>query len=735
MDKRRILIVDDNVEIHKVFHKILSQNSEPQQDENELVLFGETSTVNQHEVPVYLIDSAYQGKEALEAVKKALLEKQPYSLAFIDMRMPPGWDGIKTIKRIWEVDPYVQMVICSAYSDNSWEDITDELGNSDNLLILKKPFELIEIQQMASALTQKWELITNLQTLVKKRTSELEKSQSLTHATLESAQEGILAVGLDKNILLYNNNFLKLWDIPESYVKSGNSEKLFDKLAERLEAPVLFLKIVDDLSARPKIMESREWILKSGTVLNIYAHPQYLHDEITGIVFSFSDITERKILEQQLMHQATHDNLTGLPNRVLLLDRIEQAMANAKRYNQQVAVLVIDLDRFKELNDSLGHSTGDALLKCHAQRLSEFFRKNDTISRIGGDEFVGVLAAQAHDNNFVGLLNKLTDLFLKPCDINGHEVVVTASIGVSIFPEDSEDAETLIKNADAALYHAKDLGQNQFQFYREEFNKKILQRTELKKALNKALENDELTLNYQPLVDLKSGSIIGTEALLRWNHPGIGCIPPDTFIPIAEETGLIYDIGEWVLRTACAKTLYWQESSAFPKLKISVNISVKQFRQKNFIALVTDVLEETKLQPEFLELEITEGLILENISEVIEKMLELKKMGVHFAIDDFGMGYSSLSYIKHFPFDTIKIDKIFIDNITTDANNASIVEAIIGMTKSLGINVLAEGVEHEEQVKFLKDHHSNQVQGYYFSKPLDDKELIKMLKKIKPVIP
>ncbi len=726
-NQKRILLVDDNTEIHKDFTKILSKNDSDSLDADSANLFGTSKASSNYTADEYLISSAYQGQDALELVKKSLEDKKPFALGFIDMRMPPGWDGVETIKRIWEIDPNIQMVICSAYSDHSWEEITRELGDSDNLLILKKPFEVIEINQLASALTRKWELISNLHSMVDNRTAQLENLYSLTHTTLESTHEGIVAIGLNKDVVLFNNNFLTQWEIPETILKSEQSEKIWELLSEKVEDPILFLKIMNDLTTNPKIC-TREWQLKTGTIFEIYTHPQYLNDQIIGMVYSFLDITERKELEQQLLHQATHDYLTGLPNRALLLDRIKQSLAYAKRFNLQVGVLMVDLDAFKEINDTLGHKAGDLLLKSYAERLRSFLRENDTVARLGGDEFVIVLAAQPQDNNLSGFLTKLIELFSKPCMIEDHEIIATATIGVSVYPQDGLDPDTLLKNADAALYHAKELGRNRFQLYMEEFNTKNLHRAELKRGLGLALQNNELSLNYQPLVDLKTGTVIGVEALLRWKHPTMGLIPPVTFIPIAEECGLILEIGEWVLRSACAQAKIWHETSEFPDIKMSINISVKQFRHKNFVSLVRSVLEETQLNPDCLELEITESIILEDVLSAVQKMIELKDLGIRFAIDDFGTGYSSLSYLKHFPFDTVKIDKIFIENIATDTNSASIVEAIIGMTKRLGINVLAEGIEHIEQVNFLRKHHSNQVQGYYFSKPLNEKECTKLLK-------
>lgn len=732
MKPKRILLVDDNLEIHKDYFKILSKKENSSLDKAEEILFGLAKPQNLLPEQNYHLAFASQGQEALEIVKQSIIANDRFAVAFIDMRMPPGWDGIETIKYIWEVDPDIQMVICSAYSDHSWGDIRRALGNSDKLLILKKPFEVIEINQLAVALTTKWELIANLQTLVQARTHELERQISLNNATLESVEEGIIALGMDKQVLMHNQKFLDQWQFQKDEFLPKNSDDILQKIAEQMEDEVFFLKTVHDLIEQPKSKNTREWILKTKNTMELYAQPQYLNQEITGVVFSFKDISERKAMEQQLLHQATHDILTGLPNRALLLDRINQAIAHAKRFELQVAVILLDLDSFKEINDSLGHDAGDELLKCQAAKLSEFIRANDTVARLGGDEFVIVLAAQ-NESNFIPLLERLTDLFSKPCTIADREIIITASMGVSVYPQHGETSNMLLKNADIALYQAKEHGRNRFQFFMEEFNKYTLERAELKIALSQALQKNELSLHYQPLFDLTNNKIIGVEALLRWYHPGFGSIAPIDFIPIAEESGSIIPIGEWVLRTACTQLKNWQTLSNTCPLKMSVNISVKQFKQKNFTSLVEKILEETKLSPNCLEMEITESLIMGNVKEVVDKMVALKKLGVRFAIDDFGTGYSSLNYLKHFPFDTVKIDKTFIDNITTDINNASIVEAIIAMTKNMRIDVLVEGVEFLDQVHFLKKNHGGQVQGYYFSKPLNANDCSELLSQdIKP---
>jgi diguanylate cyclase (GGDEF)-like protein len=717
----RILLVDDDENIHKDFYKILSPNENEPLDTYEAILFGHTSHKKSRELKTYRVDSAYQGKEALKLVAQSLVEEDPYALAFIDMRMPPGWDGVKTIKRIWAIDPSIQIVICSAYSDHSWEEITLALGDCDNLLILKKPFEIIEVKQLALALTIKWELVANLHHLIKKGTEELEHLYSLTRTTLEATEEGIIAVGLQDEILIYNKKFLTQWDLSPEQLSSEKASLVFQHIAKQMEDAILFLKS-NILILKEQSSNHKEWKLTNGKTLALYTHPQYLNNETIGMVYSFQDITERKILETQLLHQATHDALTGLPNRALLIDRIKQALAHAKRFELKVGVLLLDLDSFKEINDTLGHEAGDQILKYQAKKLTSFLRDGDTVARLGGDEFVIVLAAQANEHYFLELLNKLIAQFLLPCDILGREIIVTASIGVSIYPQDGDNEELLLKNADSALYHAKEIGRNRFQFYTKEFNSYIIHRAVLKIALNDALIKKELSLSYQPLIDLKTDTIIGLEALLRWNHPTLGLIPPLIFIPIAEESGQIIPIGEWVLNEACTQMHHWHQTSSFPSLKIAVNVSVKQFRQKNFVSVIQQTLKNTKLEPHFLELEITESHMLVHGSNIIKKMIELRALGIKFALDDFGTGYSSLSYLKYFPFDTVKIDKSFIDNITTDSNNATIVQAIISMTKNMGMNVLAEGVENVEQINFLRKHHSNQVQGFYFSKPLTERE-------------
>ena len=734
--QRRILIVDDNKSIHEDFRKILEAKSVDQSFAlAKAALFGndqENENYNDDGSP-FILDSAYQGQEALELVNESLLKGQPYSLAFVDIKMPPGWDGIVTINHLWEADPNIQIVICTAYSDYTWEETSQLLKNSDNFLILKKPFDVAEIRQLASALTAKWELkkqlqyqIENLQNLVSERTSDLEESVSLIKATLESTQEGIITVSLNEEITTYNNVFLNLWNISEQMILSEKLNVIFQKLADQVEESQLFLKMMTNFSSNPKEEIIQEWVLKTGKAFEVYANARYLHKKIVGSIFSFRDITERKKLEKELLYQATHDSLTGLANRVLLNDRIQQAIFQAKRLGLQVAILLLDLDNFKEVNDSLGHGAGDILLKEVAKKLTGCLRESDTVTRFGGDEFILVITTQP--SAAVKKANDIREALMTPYEIENRKLTVTASIGISIFPNDGDDPEALVKAADAALYSAKELGRNNIQEYLTEFNETILQRAEISSELRQAFQKNEFFLHYKPLIELSTGKIIGVEALVNWKHSTLGIVPPSTFIPIAEKIGIIDSIEEWILKEAILKCKEWHKSLC-PDLRIIVKISPYHFRQKNFVESINNILAETKLDPKFLELGVKESVILEGTQENSNKMQSLKKLGVHFSINNFGAGYASLNHLKIFPFEKLKIDESFLNEIASNKENQFIIEAIVEMTRKMGLTVVVEGIETSEQIEFLRENHSNKIQGYYASPFLDEKACLELLKK------
>ena len=441
---------------------------------------------------------------------------------------------------------------------------------------------------------------------------------------------------------------------------------------------------------------------------------------------------ERKRYQEQLEHQANYDGLTGLPNRNLLLDRLRQAVF-AQRQVRSIAVVFIDLDHFKFINDSLGHNAGDRLLQQMAERLRSVVRDGDTVSRLGGDEFILILNDQQNEEVMFRAMQRIISKVSEPLSIDGRELVVTCSAGVSLHPQDGPDIETLLKNADAAMYRAKEHGRNNFQFYTVEMNRLVNERLALESSLRRALERNELLLHYQPKLNLKSGAIVGAEALVRWQHPERGLIYPELFIPLAEETGLIVQIGEWVLRTACAQNRAWQDAG-LPPLTVSVNLSARQFRQESLIKTVSKILSDTGLRADHLEMELTESIVMHNAEAAIAVLKGLKELGVQLSVDDFGTGYSSLSYLTNLPIGILKIDRAFVRDISarTGRGDGLLAQAIISLGHSLNLKVVAEGVENEEQLKFLKAHRCDEAQGYYFSHPVPPEECKQLLTGPKP---
>ncbi len=601
---RRILIIDDNQEIHGDFRKVIGAGPDAAGAlaAAELALLGEQSPYGTS--PGYEIDSAYQGQEGVAKIQQALDEGRPYAMAFVDMRMPPGWDGLETIEHLWAIDPDVQVVICSAHSDYDWTDVVARLDNSDKLLVVKKPFEAIEVLQCANALTRKWQ-----------------------------------------------------------------NERIVRRQVETLEQAV---------DARTEGLETAN---------------------------------------KQLRHLATHDALTGLPNRVLMDDRLSQSIVVADRQGQTFAVLLVDLDRFKLVNDSLGHRAGDELLKEVSQRLKSVVRDVDTVARLGGDEFVLIIAPSPERDAAQEVAKRIIDVLQPSVRIAGIEIHTSPSIGVAFYPGDATTLETLLAHADAAMYFAKQRGRNNFQFFMPGMNTATQEKVKLESDLRVALEKKQFELHYQPKVNTATGIMHGAEALLRWKHPELGSIPPAEFIPIAEESGLIGGIGAWVVREACRQARAWQVAG-LPPLRVAVNLSPSQFRQGNIVEMIADALDLAGLEARYLEVELTESTVMSDPEESIAILEKLSTMGVLVSVDDFGTGYSSMSYLRRFPIDKLKIDRGFISEIMSRTEDASIVRAIISLAHSLKLKVVAEGVESTEQLEFLKTLGCDQYQGFHYSKAL-----------------
>ncbi len=448
------------------------------------------------------------------------------------------------------------------------------------------------------------------------------------------------------------------------------------------------------------------------------ASPIYDWDgKLTGVVVVFHDVSVAKAMSVKMMHLAQHDFLTNLPNRVLLNDRIAQAIASANRYGTKVALLFLDLDNFKHINDSLGHATGDKLLQSVTKRLSASVRNTDTVSRQGGDEFIILLEDSKTGKNAALTAEKILEELTLPHEIGKCQLYVTTSIGISVYPQDGLDAETLLKSADTAMYYAKEKGRNNYQFFKNEMNTRAVQQLKIEADLRVALEKHQFELLYQPKINLNNNQMTGVECLLRWQHDEWGEMMPESFIGIAEESGLIVPIGRWVLREACKQAKKWLDNS-LPAMTIAVNISAKEFLQKDFVESVRAVLVETQLPTHLLELEITESVLMRDAQSSTVILHQLKQIGIQLAVDDFGTGYSSLSYLQQFPIDVLKIDQSFVHHIASATDEGIIVSAIISMGNSLKLRVIAEGIENKVQLDFLKSRHCEEGQGYFFSKAL-----------------
>jgi diguanylate cyclase (GGDEF)-like protein len=612
----RLLVIDDNVAIHQDFLKVLGSTPEKAAEDEflaaEAALFGEPVEVSER--PTFTIDSAHQGQEGVEKVRQALEEGHPYSMAFVDMRMPPGWDGLETIEHLWAVDPHIQVVICSAHADYDWMDVVQRLGHSDQLLVLRKPFEPIEVLQCANSLTSKW------------------RNERIIRAQVASLER--------------------------------------------------------DVSVRTQGLEAAT---------------------------------------RQLRHLATHDALTGLPNRVLLDDRIAQALTHAHRERHSFAVMLCDLDRFKLINDSLGHHAGDHLLQEVARRLTNVVRDVDTVARLGADEFIIVLSPPTSRKDAEVVAQRVIEAMQPAVEIAGITIHASPSIGIAFYPDDGSSVETLIAHADAAMFAAKQRGRNSVQCYAAGMDAGTHDKVRLESDLHTALALRQFELYYQPKVDTMSGTFYSAEALIRWRHPERGLVSPAAFIPLAEECGLIGPIGEWVLREACRQGRAWQQAGLSP-VRIAVNVAASQFRAGDLVETIHQALADAELEARFLEVELTESAVMSDPEESIKILEQLSEMGVLVSVDDFGTGYSSMSYLRRFPIDQLKIDRSFLSEITARSDDASIVGAIVSLAHNLRLKVVAEGVETVAQLDLLKTLGCDQYQGYQFSPPVPAAEFESLMR-------
>ena len=559
----------------------------------------------------------------------------------------------------------------------------------------------------------------------------LRQSEERYRTIIKEMEEWYFETDLTGNITFFNEIFANVVGHSQKDI-TGLNFKSFIKKEEADSVYRLFHQVFKTGKSTKNF--PYEFINTDGTVTSA-EFSIFPKRDIEGKVCGFRgvahDITERKIAEEKIQYMATHDSLTGLPNRLMFSQLLNHSLQSANRYKRQFAILFIDLDRFKNINDTMGHEAGDLLLQEIAARLKQTLRAVDVVSRLGGDEFVILIDEVSDTSHVATVAHKILISIIKPLTIMEQECRITASIGISIYPKDAEDEQSLMKNADLAMYLAKEEGKNNYQFYSEDIQSKSLEHLSIETNLRFAMERNELSLHYQAKVDFKTNAITGVEALLRWQNPNLGSVTPMQFIPVAEETGLIIPIGLWVMKTACAQNVAWQQQG-LPPVCMAVNLSPRQLTDDNLIDDIMTALNESGMAPNLLELEITESMVMHNPTRMISVLAKIKSLGVRLAIDDFGTGYSSLAQIKHFPVDTLKVDRSFIRNIPQDAEDKAITEAIIAMGKTLSLRVVAEGVETLEQMNFLKDHSCDEMQGYYFSKPIIPEQFADLLREHVP---
>lgn len=644
---RRILVVDDTASIHGDVRATLAiPSTDDALEQLEWEVLG-TKSASSTAIE-YEIDSAYQGQEGLERVSEALAEGRPYALAIVDIRMPPGWDGVETITRIREIDPHLQIAICSAYSDYSWQSIHERFGTNDWLLILKKPFDTAEVQQLACAMTEKWNLarqaslkIDELNKLVEEHARQLR----IANAELEQ-----------RNSSLADTN---------------------QRLSQEMEA--------------------------------------------------------RSLADARIRHIAYHDILTELPNRAYLMERLNDCIQRSQRRPDYVfALLFMDIDDFKLVNDSLGHRVGDQLLSQVASEMMRAMRtlesslrpSQDTVARLGGDEFVILLDDIHHAEHALRIAQSIRERVCKRMLVGEREITPGISIGVAVCHHDYSDASDIMRDADTALYHAKAMGKGKVALFDQAMHSRVRERLDLENDLNIALEHDQLELYYQPIVSLDTGQLYCLEALVRWEHPGRGLLSPDVFLPVAEQTGQIEAVSQQILQEVTRQISEWQQ--AFPQFRevpVSVNLSASQVIDSNLIRQIEDCFETYQLQPRSLKLELTETVMMRNLAMAQKVVDELVARGVEFYLDDFGTGYSSLSILHTLPFGAIKLDRSFISNLEEDADRQTTVQVMVMLAEHRGIQLIAEGVENSKQLDILRALGCKYAQGFYFARPAPPQQL------------
>ncbi|MEO8629667.1 MAG: EAL domain-containing protein [Betaproteobacteria bacterium] len=655
--------------------------------------------------------------QSMGEAEKHLLE-HAVDIILVDLGLPDA-QGLGAVRRAHAAAPRIPLVVLTGLDDEAQATQALQEGAQEHL---------IKGQIEARGLLRALRYAVERKAMDEALFEEKERAQ----VTLNCIGDAVICTDTTGNITFLNVAAEKLtgWSRQEAAGRPMDEVFRIVEGANR-DTPPNPMQLAVEHDRVVHLSSNCTLLTRHGTEIPIEDSVAPIHDRdgrTTGAVIVFRDVSAARAMAVQMAHSAEHDFLTGLPNRLLLNDRVTRAISLAQRHRKQVAILFLDLDGFKHINDSLGHPTGDKLLQSAAKRLLKCVRDTDTVSRQGGDEFVVLLSELEHPEDAAISARRMLDAVAASHSVDQHELHVTTSIGVSVYPDDGMDAETLIKNADTAMYQAKEGGRQGFRFFKPEMNARAVERQSIEESLRRAVERREFALHYQPKIDIRTGTITGAEALIRWTHPTRGSVAPAQFIAVAEDCGLIVPIGKWVLHQACEQARTWLDAGLRVGT-IAVNVSAIEFGNEGFLEGVFDTLKDTGLDPHALELELTESVLMKRADSAAAILQMLKKTGVQVAIDDFGTGYSSLSYLQKFPVDTLKIDQSFVRQITAAPEETSIVTAVINLSRSLNMRVVAEGVETREALSFLASHQCDQAQGYYFSRPVTAQEFAVLLKR------